>query len=135
VSADTAVVRGAPAAGDEAWIVACLCAQWCGICRGWHDAFRALAAEGLLPGARWLWVDIEQQADALGDFEPENFPVLAVQRGERLLYCATLPQQSANWRRMIEAVGALDESQARRWAQTLGEHAPDLRVLRDDLPG
>lgn len=129
-----AMHQAAMAQADD-WIVACLCAQWCGICRAWHDAFRALAAEGLLPGARWLWVDIEQQADALGDFEPENFPVLAVQRGARLLYCATLPQQAGNWRRMIEAVGALDEAQARRWEQALRGQALDLRALRDNPPG
>ena len=125
----------ATAGDDDAWIVACLCAQWCGICRSWHAAFRQLAGEQLLPHARWLWVDIERQADALGEFEPENFPVLAVQRGARLLYCATLPQQPGNWRRMIEAVAALDPAQAERWAQALQPQALDLRELQDDTPG
>lgn len=122
----------ADAAGD--WVVACLCAQWCGICRAWHDAFRGLADQVALPQARWLWVDVEQQGDALGDFEPENFPVLAIQRGARLLYCSTLPQQPGNWRRMIEAVAALDDAQAARWAQALDAHGLDLRGLHDDRP-
>lgn len=127
-----------PAAHPEAatgdWIVACLCAQWCGICRGWHEAFRELARDSaaLLPGARWLWVDVESQADALGEFEPENFPVLAVQQGERLLYCAALPQQAGNWRRMVQSLGALDEPQARRWAAQLQDLGLDLRRLRDE---
>lgn len=119
-------------AGD--WVVACLCAQWCGICRGWHDGFRRLAAEArdLLPRARWLWVDVERQADALGDFEAENFPVLAVQHAQTLLYCAALPQQPGHWRRMIEALGALDEAQRRRWAEPLRTLDLDLRRLLDD---
>ncbi len=125
---------GQAAGAGSDWIVACLCAQWCGICRAWHDAFRELAAGPALPGARWLWVDVERQADALGEFEPENFPVLAMQQGERLLYCATLPQQPGNWRRMIDAVAALDEAQARRWAEGLQAHELDLRRLQDDRP-
>ncbi|WP_297913171.1 thioredoxin [Thiomonas sp.] len=119
-------------AGD--WIVACLCAQWCGICRGWRDAYRELAQQSadLLPASRWLWVDVESQADALGDFEPENFPVLAVQQGARLLYCAALPQQAGNWRRMVQSLGALDEEQAQRWAAQLQDLGLDLRRLHDE---
>jgi uncharacterized protein YjeT (DUF2065 family) len=125
---------GTSAAPDGDWIVACLCAQWCGICRGWRDAFRELAQQSadLLPASRWLWVDVESQADALGDFEPENFPVLAVQQGARLLYCAALPQQAGNWRRMVQSLGALDDAQARRWAQQLQALGLDLRRLHDE---
>ncbi len=125
---------GTPEAPADGWIVACLCAQWCGICRGWREAFGELARESgaLLPGSRWLWVDVESQADALGEFEPENFPVLAVQRGARLLYCAALPQQAGNWRRMVQSLGALDEAQAQRWAAQLLELGLDLRRLRDE---
>ena len=116
------------------WTVACLCAQWCGICRGWQQGFAQLARQAcdVLPGARWLWVDVEQQADALGDFDPENFPVLAVQRGELLLYCAALPQQPGHWRRMLESLAALDETQRQRWAQPLRGLGLDLRRLHDD---
>ena len=125
---------GTSAAPDGDWIVACLCAQWCGICRGWRDAFGELARQSadLLPASRWLWVDVESQADALGDFEPENFPVLAVQRGARLLYCAALPQQAGNWRRMVQSLGALDDEQAQRWARQLQELGLDLRRLHDE---
>ena len=125
---------GTSAAPDGDWIVACLCAQWCGICRGWRDAFGELARQSadLLPASRWLWVDVESQADALGDFEPENFPVLAVQQGARLLYCAALPQQAGNWRRMVQSLGALDDAQARRWAQQLQALGLDLRRLHDE---
>ncbi len=127
------MAAGTPGTQTGDWIVACLCAQWCGICRGWREAFRdlALQSQQLLPASRWLWVDVESQADALGDFEPENFPVLAVQRGEHLLYCAALPQQAGNWRRMVQSLGALDEEQARRWAAQLQALGLDLRRLQD----
>ena len=92
----------------EPLLVACLCAQWCGVCRDWQPQFTALAER--FPQARWLWVDVEDQADAQDGYEPENFPVLAVQRGTTLLYCATLPQQIATWERTIRAVAAADAS-------------------------
>jgi hypothetical protein len=128
------VAAGTPGTQAGDWIVACLCAQWCGICRGWREAFRDLALQStsLLPASRWLWVDVESQADALGEFEPENFPVLAVQRGSRLLYCAALPQQAGNWRRMVQSLGALDEEQAQRWAAQLQDLGLDLRRLHDE---
>ncbi len=128
------MAAGTPGTQAGEWIVACLCAQWCGICRGWREAFRdlALQSQQLLPAARWLWVDVESQSDALGEFEPENFPVLAVQRGSRLLYCAALPQQAGNWRRMVQSLGALDEEQAQRWAAQLQALGLDLRRLHDE---
>jgi hypothetical protein len=87
-------------AAADPLLVACLCAQWCGVCRQWRTDFAELAAR--LPQARMLWVDVEDDADALDGFEPESFPVLAVQRGIHLLYCAALPPQTGNWVRVIE---------------------------------
>lgn len=102
-------------------IVACLCAEWCGVCRGWRADFAALAEA--LPAARLLWVDVEDQADALGDFDPETFPVLAVQRGAELLYCAALPPHAGSWRRVIESC-----AEGAAAAPDLGA-LPDLRQL------
>ena len=112
----------------EPLFVACLCAQWCSVCRQWRAPFDALAAQ--FPAASFLWVDVEDCAAALGDYEPENFPVLAVQRGARLLYCATLPQQPAVWQRLIAELAALDAASAQQYATRLaqgGAALPDLR--------
>ena len=86
---------------DDTLLVACLCAQWCNICRDWRAEFEALARR--FPEARFVWVDVEDDADRLGDYDPDNFPVLALQRGARLLYCATQAQHAPTWQRMIEA--------------------------------
>ncbi|HWK82169.1 MAG TPA: thioredoxin family protein, partial [Caldimonas sp.] len=47
-------------------LVACLCADWCSSCREYRSIFDALAArfEGR---AEFAWIDIEDEADALGD--------------------------------------------------------------------
>ena len=112
-------------------LVACLCAQWCGICRDWRAGFDALAAQ-MPPDlvVRWVWIDVEDRADALGDYEPPDFPVLAVQRGGDLLYCAPLPQQPALWLRVLTELARTDEASAMRLARhTADAGLPDLREL------
>lgn len=64
-------------AGDL--LVACLCAEWCGTCRSYRATFANLAAR--YPQHCFVWVDVEDHADALGDLDVENFPTLLVQRG------------------------------------------------------
>ena len=79
------------AAGDE-FTVICLCAQWCGTCRDYRAGFDALAAQ--FPQVGFDWLDIEERADELGDIDVENFPTLAVFRGEMpVFFGASLPQE------------------------------------------
>lgn len=110
---------------DEPLYIACLCAQWCGVCRQWQAGFAALAAQiDPAKNVRWAWIDVEDCADALGDWEPDDFPMIAVQRGNRLLHCAPLPPQPAVWLRLIEQF-ARDPVPASPASPTL----PDLRPL------
>jgi thioredoxin 1 len=75
---------------DDAWVVACLCAAWCDVCTQYRPGFDALAARH--PEALFLWVDIEDRADIVGEFDVENFPTLLIQRGDDVVfYGTTLP--------------------------------------------
>jgi thiol-disulfide isomerase/thioredoxin len=65
-------------------LVACLCAEWCGTCRSYRTTFTELAQRH--PECCFVWVDVEDHADALGDFDVENFPTLLVQRGNDVLF-------------------------------------------------
>lgn len=65
-----------------------LCAQWCGVCRDWRAAFDAVAA--LQPQDRFLWIDIEDEADLVGDIDVETFPTLLVGTGDRVLFFGTI---------------------------------------------
>ena len=58
------------------WQAICLCAAWCGVCRDWDRIFRELAHT--FPGVRFAWVDVEDEADAMGELEIETFPTLLV---------------------------------------------------------
>ena len=61
---------------ERAW-VACLCAAWCVACREYGATFAALAAQ-FGDEADFAWIDIEDDADALGDLDIENFPTLLI---------------------------------------------------------
>lgn len=64
----------------EALLVVCLCASWCYVC----DDFRATLA-GLARAHRevgFVWVDIEDDSELVGDVDIEDFPTLAVFRGD-----------------------------------------------------
>ena len=79
----------------------CLCAQWCGTCREYAQTFDQLKAA--LPGHRYRWIDIEDEADVIGEVDVETFPTLLVaQQGWcclRGLYCLVWPTRSVCWRR------------------------------------
>lgn len=72
------------------FLIVCLCAEWCGTCRDYRAGFEALAEE--FPKAGFLWFDIEDDAELVGDLDVENFPTLLIQRHEDvLLYGPQLP--------------------------------------------
>lgn len=69
---------------DDIWTVACLCAAWCDTCQAYRATFDALAARH--PLQHFVWIDIEDQADLVGDFDVENFPTLLIQRRDRVAF-------------------------------------------------
>ena len=78
-------------------VVSCLCAEWCDTCVQYRPGFLALRRK--FPQADFRWIDIEDQADEVGDLEVENFPTIRVTRGQgdemRVLFHGTqLPVHS-----------------------------------------
>lgn len=74
-------------AGDT-WIVACLCAAWCDVCNSYRAGFNELAAQH--PDKCIIWIDVEDQADVVGDLEIENFPTLLIQRNDTVAFFGTV---------------------------------------------
>ncbi len=68
-------------------VVSCLCAAWCDTCAQYQPGFLALAAK--FPTAQFRWIDIEDQADEVGDLQVENFPTIRVTRGSDVLFHGT----------------------------------------------
>lgn len=69
-------------------LVTCLCAEWCGACREYRRVFDEVAQEH--PEMRFIWVDIEDEADLVDPVEVENFPTLLVAAAEGVRFFGTV---------------------------------------------
>ena len=90
-----------PGAADG-WRVICLCAAWCGVCREWTPVFEQLAATH--PQVRFAWVDVEDEADAMGDVDIETFPSLLVAHGTRARFFGPVQPSSTQVARLLDSL-------------------------------
>lgn len=90
------------AASDDRLLVACLCAAWCTTCDAYRPVLAQVAARH--PEARFAWIDIEDDADALGDdaLDIATFPTLMVQRAGRVLFHGTLLPHAGTLQRLLD---------------------------------
>ncbi|TAM86469.1 MAG: thioredoxin [Candidimonas sp.] len=80
-------------------VVACYCAQWCDTCRKYYDSFTDLASRN--PERTFIWIDIEESPELLGDIDVENFPTIAVQDASHTLFFGALPPHIGHLERLI----------------------------------
>ncbi len=90
-----------PKPGGPPLLVACLCAEWCGVCNAYTQAFEALKAR--FPGVRFLWIDVEDEEDLIHPLEVENFPTLLIAVGEQARFFGPLRPQIETLERLIRA--------------------------------
>jgi thiol-disulfide isomerase/thioredoxin len=88
---------------ERPW-VACLCAGWCVACREYGATFATLAAQ-FGAAADFAWIDIEDDADLLGDLDIENFPTLLIADAGGARFFGPVMPQAATAERLIR--GAL----------------------------
>ncbi len=100
----------------DSFLVVCLCAEWCGTCREYRDGFEKLTDQ--FEGVRFLWLDIEDQADSLGNLDVENFPTILVRRGDWILFFGTLPPQISHLRRLVETFVEQTPEESRIYANS-----------------
>ena len=88
---------------DGDWLVACLCADWCGSCREYRATFEQVARER--PGWRFIWVDIEDESDALSAFvlDIEHVPSVLIARDGELRFLGALLPHAATLVRTLDA--------------------------------
>ena len=126
--------RGAIAqalAGDD-WVVACLCAAWCGTCGSYRAVFDAMAARH--PDKHFVWIDIEDQADVVGDLDVDNFPTLLIQKQDVVAFFGTVLPDAVLAERLLQAQVELPQTELERQAQASADRrewqeACNLRVL------
>ncbi len=107
----------------EPLLVACLCAQWCRTCDAYRDTLAAVR-DALPPGLRFVWVDIEDESELVGDLDIEDFPTLLLARGDTVLFFGPLLPHAATLERLLR--GALAGELPALSAAAL---APDARAL------
>jgi thioredoxin 1 len=88
-------------ASERLW-VACLCAAWCVACREYGATFAALAAQ-LGADADFAWIDIEDDADALGDLDIEDFPTLLIADAAGARFYGPVMPQAQTAERLIRS--------------------------------
>jgi|SRR5450830_1638496 len=90
-----------PALSASSLLVVCLCAEWCGVCREYQQRFEQVKAK--FPHAKFLWIDVEDEADLLHPLDVEDFPTLLIAVGAEPRFLGPLTPQAETLERLIRA--------------------------------
>ena len=83
--------------------VACLCAAWCRTCESYQQVFEAACAELPQDGLQVRWIDIEDEAELIGDLDIETFPTLLIADEAQVRFAGPLTPQPETLRRVLRA--------------------------------
>nr|WP_315241307.1 thioredoxin family protein [uncultured Albidiferax sp.] len=115
------VVTAPPQPPAPSLWVACLCADWCGSCRDYQERFEQVGRG--FPGAQFVWVDIEDQADLVDPIEVDNFPTLLVVVDGAARFFGSITPQTETLQRLVQAqldtTAAVADPEVRALAQRL----------------
>ncbi|RZL10301.1 MAG: thioredoxin [Rubrivivax sp.] len=95
--------------------VACLCAAWCRTCDEYAGVFQQL--QQAQPGHRYRWIDIEDEAELIGDVDVETFPTLLLAHQGQVLFAGPVLPRLGDAQRLLAV-------QASQLAE--GARPPDL---------
>ena len=94
------MILAAAQPGNPHYLVVCYCAQWCDTCREYAGAFARLAEKW--PQHTFIWVDIEESPELLGDEDVENFPTLLVQAGDKNYFFGPMIPHAGHLDKLLE---------------------------------
>lgn len=114
--------------------VACLCAAWCRLCEGYvavfHPVLQALRAG--YPALVVHWIDIEDEAELVGELDVETFPTVVVADASGVHFAGTLTPQPETLHRVVRAAlqhagapGAPQAPEVEAFATRLRRRQPD----------
>lgn len=86
---------------SAAWVI-CLCADWCGLCRDYRAIFEQMAER--YPAFRFAWLDIEDQADLVGDLDVETFPTVMMADAQGARFFGPLQPQAQTLSRLLDSL-------------------------------
>ena len=87
----------------DALLVVCLCAQWCDVCEQYRSSFAQVQANILAdyPETRFVWLDIEDEAEVLEPLDVENFPTLLLAVGHTARFFGPITPQPQTLERLV----------------------------------
>ena len=115
-------------ATSSRWWVVALCAEWCNVCREWRAAFNETAASR--PDLNFAWVDIEDEADAMGDVDIETFPTVLIGRDAEPLFLGPVQPSAAQLARLLASLKHTGTDEALSRLPVSEEAAPLLARLQ-----
>lgn len=113
--------------------MACLCAQWCGICRDYAPVMARVLTEFDAGGVRVAWVDIEDHDALLGDLDIQSFPTLLIARGTEALFFGTVTPHAQTLHRLVDSAlqGTLPRQSADTPLRALVANVQEFQRLND----
>lgn len=82
-------------------LVACLCARWCRLCNSYQATFDEVATRH--PASRFVYIDIEDEADLVHAIDVEDFPTLLIAQGGTLRFLGVITPQPDTLDRLVRA--------------------------------
>jgi thioredoxin 1 len=115
------------------FLVACLCADWCGTCRGYKDVMQQALSGFDAKRLSVAWVDIEDHDEVLGSIDVQNFPTLLIAQDDKVLFFGTLTPHAQTLTRLVQAAfeGSVDVRPVDAEVQALARR---VRVFRAGQP-
>ena len=106
--------------------IVCLCAAWCRLCDEYAPVLEQVTSElvGDDSALRRHWIDIEDEADLVGDFDVETFPTIVVIDPDGVRFAGPLTPQPDTLRRLLRAT-VVDAQVDTRWPTV----APDIQAF------
>ena len=85
--------------------LACLCAAWCRLCDEYAQVIAEVKRDAAWAGVdlRWHWIDIEDQADLVGEVDVETFPTWVIADAEGVRFAGPVEPQPDTLRRLLRA--------------------------------
>jgi thioredoxin 1 len=114
--------------------LACVCAAWCRLCDDYAKVIADVKRDPAWRDAdlRWHWIDIEDEADLVGDFDVETFPTWVIADARGVRFAGALEPQPDTLRRLLRATVLQADAttpaaapQAIAFAERLRHHTSD----------
>lgn len=111
--------------------LACLCAAWCRLCDDYAPVLQQVTGELLAAGVplQCHWIDIEDEAELLGDFDVETFPTLVIVDVHQVRFAGPLTPQADTLRRVLRAT-VLEAAGGGPWSEVAAPIEAFARRLR-----